>query len=139
MKNRRGFSVIELLVVFAIIAILAAILYPVFARARLKVIVANVVSAVGTEPMLRALERPTVIGSVTIQALPCRRTASMSRDGWLLLVLEGGVVIGQTATDMRDRERACKALVEDLFCGLPSRNKAELYRKFGLPPPVEEE
>lgn len=34
--NRRGFTLIELLVVIAIIAILAAILFPVFARARMK-------------------------------------------------------------------------------------------------------
>lgn len=36
MYNRRGFTLIELLVVIAIIAILAAILFPVFAKARLR-------------------------------------------------------------------------------------------------------
>ena len=36
MKSRIGFNLIELLVVIAIIAILAAILFPVFARAREK-------------------------------------------------------------------------------------------------------
>ena len=42
--NRRGFTLIELLVVIAIIAILAAILFPVFARARMKAHAATCVS-----------------------------------------------------------------------------------------------
>jgi prepilin-type N-terminal cleavage/methylation domain-containing protein/prepilin-type processing-associated H-X9-DG protein len=40
-SSRPGFTLIELLVVIAIIAILAAILFPVFARARLKARAAN--------------------------------------------------------------------------------------------------
>ena len=44
MMKRKGFTLIELLVVIAIIAILAAILFPVFARARLKAQQANCMS-----------------------------------------------------------------------------------------------
>ena len=44
MRARRGFTFIELLVVIAIIAILAAILFPVFARAREKARQANCAS-----------------------------------------------------------------------------------------------
>lgn len=44
MSGRRGFTLIELLVVIAIIAILAAILFPVFARARMKAIQNNCLS-----------------------------------------------------------------------------------------------
>ena len=45
--NRRGFTFIELTIVFAIIAILAAILFPVFARARSKAYTTSCLSNLG--------------------------------------------------------------------------------------------
>lgn len=112
MSRRKGFSFVELLTLFAIVLVVAAIVYPFFADARTRSDASYVQEKLPYGWCDEVVRAPTTYGQITMQALPCSHNHF---GGWLLLAEEGGVVIAYAETDASgDTKGAGHKLLKEL-------------------------
>lgn len=139
-KHSLGFTVIEFGVVIAIIAILALLLLPVFARAHNMTVANAAMSYVGYQRLNRCLQdsESVAVGSLVLRSLPCGRPdqsgSTVNDNNERLLLIQDGqsgrVLVSQTINLARPGD----GFQEGFICLYQRyRNSTQLYQALGQP------